>query len=27
VLAVWFSCTIVLALRLLGVIRAADPQH
>jgi hypothetical membrane protein len=27
VLAVWFSCTIVLALRLLGVSRAADPQR
>jgi hypothetical protein len=27
VLAVWFSCTIVLAVRLLGVLRAADPQR
>ena len=27
VLAVWFSGTIVLALRLLGVLRAADPQR
>jgi hypothetical membrane protein len=27
VLAVWFSCTIVLALRLLRVTRAADPQR
>ena len=27
VLAVWFSCTIVLALRLLRGIRAADPQR
>jgi hypothetical membrane protein len=27
VLAVWFSCTIVLALRLLRVVRAADPQR
>jgi hypothetical membrane protein len=27
VLAVWFSCTIVLALRLLRVIGAADPQR
>jgi hypothetical membrane protein len=27
VLAVWFSCTIGLALRLLRVIRAADPQR
>jgi hypothetical membrane protein len=27
VLAVWFSCTIVLALRLLRVVRADDPQR
>jgi hypothetical membrane protein len=27
VLAVWFSCTIVLALRLLRVVTAADPQR